>query len=360
MGRLDTCIGTKIPGLYRRGENLIVKKSICGITINENYGPVSVATAEKLLAQRVDEVRRGKYRRDNSGSLTVRDVCRVYYREKMGHMAHGVNSKYLLDNIDRLLGNLPVMNLTISHIDEYKRSRGSERVVRGKNRVEMPYCVGPRSIQADLDQLDCAISWAVKNRYIPSNPIDGYEKVKMPTPEKIMIDSGIEGGAEWKSLYAATCEDLKPIVLCLYETAMRPAEVLQMTWDWVRIKDRVVVIPAECEKTRDGRMVPISNNLLWLFGEMISKPGELVFPSVVTGGKRQTIAKAFHGAVVRAGLDGRGITPYALRRTRLTIWDSIDGRACMAAGDHSQERTHYDHYVNIGAARLLRLVGVTA
>ena len=70
---------------------------------------------------------------------------------------------------------------------------------------------------------------------------------------------------------------------------------------------------------------------------------------------RKSIKRAFDNAVERAGLP-EDVTPYALRRTRLTILDSKDPAAAMQAGDHTQAKTHYDHYVNISDDRLKRLV----
>lgn len=62
---------------------------------------------------------------------------------------------------------------------------------------------------------------------------------------------------------------------------------------------------------------------------------------------------------MNAGLSDRGYTPYALRRTRTTIWDSIDEGAARFATGHTPQDAHGKHYVRMTDQRLFTLVGKT-
>jgi integrase len=73
---------------------------------------------------------------------------------------------------------------------------------------------------------------------------------------------------------------------------------------------------------------------------------------------QKSIYRSFRTAIKCAGLDGLGITPHALRRTRATIWESIDPDACRFALGHSAGDVHTRHYVKMTTERLLGLVGL--
>jgi integrase len=81
-----------------------------------------------------------------------------------------------------------------------------------------------------------------------------------------VLDEGVEGGAEWKAVYHKSTRAVKPLVLTLYETGMRPIEVFSMrrSW-WVECAPdrRVIEFPPEfVEKSNKNRRVPVSLALL--------------------------------------------------------------------------------------------------
>jgi len=159
-------------------------------------------------------------------------------------------------------------------------------------------------------------------------------------------------------LLAALPKHAKPVALCLYETGMRPAEVFALRWEWIAevCEDRwLIVIPPAMEKTGAERKVPVSQRLLDVLKPVRRDEG-LVFPSPVTGAARLSISKAFTAAMVRAKLKRAGLSPYALRRTRITIWDEIDGNACSYAVGHTFSDVHSRHYRAFTAERLFKLV----
>ena len=90
----------------------------------------------------------------------------------------------------------------------------------------------------------------------------------------------------------------------------------------------------------------------------IQNNNSLVFPSPVTGEEITTIKTALNNSLTRSGLTSKGISPYAFRRTRLTIWDNIDSNASKYASGHKFKEVHGKNYVKIPHKRLFKLVGL--
>jgi len=198
----------------------------------------------------------------------------------------------------------------------------------------------------------------VKCNRLQRNPILGFERCKMSAPQVVVLDEGRESGPEWQALYEHADKGLRPILLTLYQTAMRPAECFAMRWEWIKeIAPGFWTIepPPDMEKTGARRTIPVSACLRDAL-QPLQKDTGLVFPSCVTEKERHGIAKAFRIACERAGL--QGLHPYCLRRTRISIWDARDSEACRFAVGHAARDVHAKHYLRITHERLFQLVGM--
>ncbi len=135
-----------------------------------------------------------------------------------------------------------------------------------------------------------------------------------------------------------------------------------MQWKWLQEKstDRWIInIPSYVDKTKHEHDVPVSLKLLSMFKERgIKNDNSLIFPAPRKGGVRSDIESAFTNALIRCGLNNKGISPYALRRTRITLWDAIDSNSCRYACGHKPKDIHLRHYVKISHERLFKLVGL--
>ena len=354
-----------------------------GVPLCERAGN-TLKVANRILRQRKNEIDEGRcfvFR-----SLTVVELLNHYWEAHLKEKKYSVNSKYSLTALRRYIGGFEAIKLRRSDIQQYVNKRLQDKqVIHYKKNGEWYEREGKpisaRTIRAELEQLTIAYNIAVDDELIPHNPISRHVRtVKKNSlryrPKKIVLDEGVEDGEEWQALYAEMDEDAKPVVLCLYETGMRPTEVFKMRWSWIEkiSNDRWIIhIPPEDEKIHAVKRIPVSARLLKdlkrlkasIKPEITSRRGRrvraditLVYPSSVSGGILQTIHTAFRGAVRRAGLEGRGLTPYALRRTRLSIWDDIDSPAAKYASGHAVEGSHHNNYVRFPNRRLFRLVGL--
>jgi hypothetical protein len=63
---------------------------------------------------------------------------------------------------------------------------------------------------------------------LAKNPLENVTRPKKSEPKRIVLDDGCTDGPEWKKLYAAMNPGVQPVLLGLYESAMRPSEIFAM------------------------------------------------------------------------------------------------------------------------------------
>jgi integrase len=363
MGKMTR---TKKDGIYERSGSKIIDKVVKSYRIYENLGPVSLKDAELILNKKVAELLKCRhFPESKTRSLTVLDALNTYWKEHLQYRAYGKDAKYLLSAVSNKIGDVLIKELKRKVIDTYKRERAADRkVIYTKQGIKYGKPISPRTIQAELQQLNMSINYLVDNEEIPDNPIRRFIKVEQIRPKKVMLDEGYENGGEWQALYENADEDIKLVITVLYETGMRPQEAFYFRLGWIEKLNNecwLINVPEDIEKTSAQRSIPVSGalraDLSSLFVEGVTD-NTLVCPSPVTRRERTTIKKAFEGAVQRAGLVGKNLTPYALRRTRLTIWDAIDSDAAKYASGHTFGESHHRNYVAFPKQRLFKLISI--
>jgi len=87
-----------------------------------------------------------------------------------------------------------------------------------------------------------------------------------------------------------------------YYTGMRQGEILNLTWDQVDLREGFVRLNPEHTKTNDGRLVPLTGELVEMFKAMPrGLPGVKVF--TYQGKSVSCIKKSFVTACKRAGIE---------------------------------------------------------
>lgn len=348
-------IKTKTPGLFRKqAGGWIIDKMVERQRIYRTIDDIPEALAKKILSKLITEVTESTYFPEKANrSLKVNDGLNIYWTEYLQFKKSAKNAKFLFNPVNEALGNKLISELSHKDIEKYKRERLSQITRYGTPTSAV-------TVNHELQILSASLNWLVKGDVIPRNPIARYERAKQNAPAKIVLDEGHQDGPQWLAILNCADPDTVPILVCLYETGMRPAEVFQMRWNWIEeITEHawMITVPAKLEKTGSERKIPVSPKLLEVLKSM-SRHSELVFPSPVTGEIRISIQRAFTGIIRRAGLNGKEITPYALRRTRITIWDEIDGDACRYVVGHTAKDVHAKHYRRFTSERLFKLVGI--
>ena len=173
-----------IPGLRMRGNSVVIDKYVNGVRIYETLGPVTLTTAQKILAKRITDVLEHKFLPENRvSSLTVVEILNNFWEQHLKFKEYAKDTRYILSAVADRLGDMPVMKLSRSDIDMYKRERALDTK---KNRCKGT--ISPRTIQKELQHLSMAINRAVDDKKIPQNPIKGFITVPQGLPKKIVID----------------------------------------------------------------------------------------------------------------------------------------------------------------------------
>jgi len=370
-------------------------------------------TAELWVSKKISEVVSHKYIPESkSCSLTVRQILNAYWEEHLSGISskYKETRKYHLDRIDDFFGPLTIPALpplhgqvssgilTAAHVERYIKMRSQDKNKSGSN-------ISPSTIQDEINILIQAINHCMGRSAlvrITYNPVKGYIRPEQKDPLKIVLDEGMEGGPEWRAIFAKCSEVVKPLVLTLYETGMRPIEVFSMRRNWWAecSPDKwIIEFPPEfAEKTLKERRIPVSLTLLGVMRSRLQnmESDDLFFSSPRTGAIRTNHWQGFENAVKRVqemvknasrfseftafdtwalsegwnsddillawdakGFTGTGVTPYALRRTRLSAWDAIDENASRYVSGHvSKKDSHNSHYIRFPLNRLFKLVGL--
>lgn len=347
-----------VKGLYLRGGVWHIDCRFRGQRLTQAVGPDKTQAIDVLRLWKTRVTNEEYFPNRAQGSLTCTAVLSAYWTEHLQHTGYAHVAKFFLDRVDSFFGSMAVKNLTEQDVADYSRTRGAQK----NNRGELISSTTTRHELGILLQALRHCATRSKSCKIQKNPLAEARRPKGADPKRIVLDDGTANGEQWQALYSEVCAADRGVVLCLFETAMRPAEVFSMRWSWVEQVTPdlwLIRVPAENEKTSRGREIPISPSLLAHLKAVprTNDVDALVFPNHY-GKERHDIRVAFGGAVERAGLQNHGFTPYCLRRTRVSIWDSIDPAAARIASGHSPLDVHELHYVRIGRARLFRLVGL--
>jgi len=139
---------------------------------------------------------------------------------------------------------------------------------------------------------------AIQEGYAEENPV---QKVKLYS-EKDTLKERMLTEYEGRKLMESCSEALRPIVAVALNTGMRKAEILNLKWDQVDLKNRTIRV----EKTKSGKVRYIPLNDI-LFNELCrhrSDQSPFVFLNPETGKAYLDMKKGFKAACRRAGIEG--------------------------------------------------------
>lgn len=334
-------------GLMHYETGYVINKQINGEIIYRRLGKITESEAIKEFSKIVTAALTGTIESKEAGSLTVYDVLEHYWNKHLCNIKSGKDARFHIPILDRFIGNMKALKLKKFDIERFIMLRSRE-----KSNTKKP--ISKRTIQASLQILNMAMNRAVDDELLPRNPVARFCKVSVPRVRKIVLDHGQEFGVEWIRLYRNLPEQWRLFFLIAYETGMRPDEVSRLEREWIRPIDEnlLITIPQNTEKTEHSdRRIPVSKILQKRLEAFIRNKSGKLFQS-------WDYFKAFRKAVDAAGLPEE-ITAYALRRTRATIWDSIDSSAARVALGHAPLDPHEESYVVITNERLFKLVSIT-
>jgi integrase len=155
--------------------------------------------------------------------------------------------KVSAERIKAFFGDRPLDSIMTSEIEAYKQKRLAE-IDRFKRLAQKS------TINRGLACLRSILLLAARDGILDKVPyLELFDENN--TRSKVISEE------EFASLLSLSPKHLQEVMFCLWDTGMREAEALELTWSQVDFKGGFIRLAAEDTKTETGRIVPISPRL---------------------------------------------------------------------------------------------------
>lgn len=234
--------------------------------------------AEKAEAVFKGELLQGRYHLvENKKYKKLSELIKVYLDYSTQNKASNKLDEYTTKTFIDFLGDKPINEITPAIIEKWKKYRSNCKVktTTGKGFKELDRLVSKSSINREIRSLSKMFSIAVDNDWLEYNPFFKVKKFK----EENKLERHLSVDEEKKLMASAEGTFMKPILICLLHTGMRPIELKQLKWKCVHFEEGYIDIL----KTKSGkpRKVPLSNTLKTEL-ENLSRLSEYVFTNPKT------------------------------------------------------------------------------
>ncbi len=268
--------------LFKKGENWYIDYYVQGRRKREKVGH-SKRQAQLVLEKRLVQVAEGKFLdMKNFRKILLRDFAHTYIEDyskpnKRSWTRDVTSLKHLLP----FFGGKYLHEVTPLSIEQYKRSRMPE--------------VSPRTINIELSCLRAMFNKAIVSGKTPENPVSQVKFLKEDDRRLRYLEEN-----ELEMFVGKCSSQLRPIVAMAFNTGMRKGEILNLKWDNVDLRRRIIYVLGT--KTDEKREIPINSSLYTiLVGLERSKKCDLVFPGK-DGRPYIDIRKGFMTALRKSGI----------------------------------------------------------
>jgi integrase len=338
--------------IFQRGDVWWIAYSHRGKEYRESTnatGTKGEALAGKLLKKRLGEIGRGRLIGPNEERVTFEDMAKDLERD------YAINGKrstetlgYRLRHLRAGFAVLRAVDITTDRIRAYITAR---QEAGAKN----------ASINRELAALKRMFTLAVQAGRLSTRPY-------IPMLEENNARQGFLDHASYLVLQSALPDWLKDPVAFLYFSGWRISEMRGLEWRDVDLAGHVVRLRPELSKNKDGRVLPLSDELL----ELIERAAErrrldCLHVFHVDGHPIGAFRKSWARACITAGLGAmvtvetpagpkrkyHGLIPHDFRRSavRNMVRAGIPERVCMALSGH-KSRDVFERYNIVSEADL--------
>lgn len=319
--------------VFRRGSAHWIAYYHRGKEYRESSGSESEAQARKLLKKRLGEMGRGRLIGPVEEKVTLEEMAQDLVRDYETNGKRSIASARLsISHLSGFFGLDKALDITTDRVRAYVSHRQDEGASNG-------------SINRELAALKRMFSLAVQAGKLSAKPY-------IPTLEENNARQGFLDHGGFLILRENLLAYLKDPVSFLYFSGWRVSEMRALEWRDVDLAGKVVRLRPEISKNKDGRLLPLSGELL----EIIERGGEVrrldcPFVFHVNGQRIGDFRKAWKTACTAAGL--KGIIVHDLRRTavRNMVRAGIPERVAMSLSGH-KTRSIFDRYNIVSEADL--------
>jgi integrase len=244
--------------------------------------------------------------------------------------------------LSTILESLPVKHvykLKPDHVRDY-----TDRRRQDTNRKRPGKSISERTIHLEVGSLRSMLNCAVKQQWIPRNPLAGVEL--MARPRYGMID--YLAPDEISGLFQHLEPAFRPMSYFFLVTGARLREAATLEWKEIDFNRKVVRFVLT--KSRRAREVPLGNDMMAWLTEHRAKAG-YVFGTVKGNPRVNNVNRAMIAASKKAGLS-RHVHPHLLRHTFGTYlaFSGVNPYRLQALLGHADLKTtmNYVHVAQTG------------
>jgi integrase len=237
--------------------------------------------------------------------------CEAFY-DQQGRKLYGVREpKKFASMINRLvssLGHLKLSDITVSHLQQYRRTRLRTKTNRGTY-------TDVATVNRELSTCRAMLNDAVVNDWLVRSPFVKAKKgeliaVAHEAKRQIVLTSENEE----KLLQACGTSrrrHLKAMIIAAIDTGCRQGELRRLRWSDVDLQANTLKVTSYKGKTVNRRFVPITDRLRVALLDLRTKPSVAAFRKLRTGktadntlvfGVVDSVKKSFDAARIEAGI----------------------------------------------------------
>ena len=311
--------------IFKRGSIYWIAYYHRGQEYRESAESESESAAKKLLKKRIGEVAQGRLRGANQDRLTFDDLAQALLADYQINGRRSLRSARLsISHLRKFFGFDRAVDITTDRIKAYAADRQKAKAANA-------------SINRELAALKRMFSLAVQDGRLSHSPY-------IPTLEEDNARQGFVDHGSFVSLRANLSEYLRDPITFLYLSGWRLGEMKALEWRDVDLAGKVVHLRPEISKNKDGRLLPLSGELLEIIDRARAKRRpNCVFVFQRDGEHIGDFRKAWSRACTAAGL--HPILVHDLRRTavRNMVRAGIADRVAMTLSGH-KTRSVFDRY----------------
>ena len=115
----------------------------------------------------------------------------------------------------------------------------------------------PRTVDYETGVARTAVLKAFRDDIASGEPVKAFQRTKKCLKAGANARDRILSASEFESLVVHAPRHLKPILLLAWHTGMRRGELLNLTWDKVDLRERMICLEAGDTKTKEARTIPL-------------------------------------------------------------------------------------------------------
>lgn len=344
--------------MYKRGNRWYADFWYEGQRYVKSLGPISKTVAKEKDRTFRTEVADGRYQK-RKNDLPFSKAMDEYLKKSAtqnkvsSYKRNELSAKHLKAHFgDRKLSKIEGNEVLIrNYVKKRKDDIKTRQLKRGRTEEQVTYT----SINRELALLRAMFNVSIKAGKAKKNPValvtifEEIQKERILTEdEEILIIQELEKADK-------RYNHLKDMIKIALNTGMRQGEILAMKKSWIKLREKLIIIPRYSQKRNiKDKRVPINSAIKPIIKRLLKKnpDSEYLFVNPKTGNRFTTIQNSWNGILKKAGLEGKpGVDKLRFHDLRHTAATNLarggkDMKFIAQYLGHSDVRTsaRYVHY----------------